>query len=534
MTKANQSTFEFYRDSLFRYDLKAGLSVFLVALPLCLGIALASNAPLFAGLVAGIVAGIVVSLLSGSEVSVSGPAAGLTVIVAGAITDLGSYQGFLVAVILAGGIQLLLGWLKAGKLGNYFPESVIKGMLVAIGIVIILKQIPHALGDDGDYEGEFEFLQADHENTFTELVKSFLNFETGAVIISLSCLAILIFWEKAAASGYRFFKSLPASIFVVLLGVALNELFGLVMPAWYLGNSTFHMVNIPILSSETGSSQILQIPDISYLSNPKVYLVAGTIAIVASLESLLSLEAADAIDPQRRISSPNKELIAQGVGNIISGALGGLPVTSVIVRTSANVYSGARTRMSAFVHGLLLLVCSLGIPALLNRIPLSCLAAVLLMVGYKLAKVDIFKKMYQDGRNQFIPFIVTIFFVVFYDLLMGIFVGTAVGLLFVLYSNFQSVIRVIRDGNMVLIKFFKDVSFLNKPRLKEELSKLQSGDYVVVDGAKANFIDHDIYVILKEFKDSASRRGIEVDFKDIAAKKTRVNAKKATHLTESL
>lgn len=532
MTKAKLSNVDYYRESLLKYDLKSGLSVFLVALPLCLGIALASNAPLFAGLIAGIVAGLLVSLLSGSEISVSGPAAGLTVIVAGAITTIGSYQGFVVAVILAGILQVILGVLKAGKLGNYFPESVIKGMLVAIGIVIILKQIPHALGDDGDYEGEFEFFQPDNENTFTELIKSFLNFEPGALVISLSCLLIILLWEKAAARGIRFFKTLPASICVVLVGVLFNQLFRLFIPEWYLGNSPFHMVNIPIFNAS--ASNILLLPDFGYLSNPQVYITAATLAVVASLESLLSLEAADAIDPQRRISSPNKELFAQGVGNIVSGALGGLPVTSVIVRTSANVYSGARTRMSAFVHGLLLLVCSLAIPTILNQIPLSCLAAVLIMVGYKLAKVEIFKKVFKDGKNQFIPFIITIFFVVFYDLLMGIFVGTAVGLAFVLYSNFQSVIRVIRDGNMVLIKFFKDVSFLNKPRLKEELMQLQSGDYVVIDGAKANFIDHDIYQTLKEFKESAKRRGIEVEFKEIYARKTRVNAKKAQHLTETL
>lgn len=505
-----------YRESLFRHDFKSGISVFLVALPLCLGIALASGAPLFAGLLAGIVAGLFVSLLSGSEVSVSGPAAGLTVIVAQAIADLGSFNVFLVAVVLAGAIQLSLGVLKAGRLGSYFPESVIRGMLVGIGIVIILKQIPHALGDDQDYEGEFEFLQtADSENTFTELIRAVANFSPGALIISAISLLVLLYWDKAVKRGIGFFKTVPSGVVVVLLGVALNELFRVARPDWYLGNSPVHMVAVPPLNGFGDFFNVLTFPDFSALTNPQVYIVAATLAVVASLESLLSLEAAEAIDPQRRIASPNRELYAQGVGNVLSGLVGGLPVTAVVVRTSANVYSGARTRMSAFVHGILLLVAVLFLSPYLNRIPLACLAAILLMVGYKLANPALFRKAYRDGWSQFIPFVVTILLVVFEDLLIGIAVGTAVGLLFVVYTNFQSVITVVRDGKTVLVKFHKDVTFLNKAKLKSELANLQPGDEVYVDAGRAYFIDYDIRTMLREFRDVAPTRNITVDFRGI-------------------
>lgn len=505
-----------YRKSLIEHDFKSGISVFLVALPLCLGIALASGAPLFSGLLAGIVAGVVVSLFSGSEVSVSGPAAGLTVIVADAIVTLGSYENFLLAVVLAGLLQIGLGMIKAGKLGNYFPESVIRGMLVAIGIVIILKQIPHALGDDRDYEGDFEFFQmADNENSLTEILRAIVNFSPGALLISGLSLAVLILWDKLAARGSAFFRQFPSGVAVVLLGVGLNELLGVVMPGWYLGDSPVHMVAIPKLSGIGDFARVLDFPNLSAFSNPKVYVVAGTIAIVASLESLLSLEASEAIDPLRRIASPNRELLAQGIGNTLSGLIGGLPITSVVVRTSANVYAGARTRMSAFTHGLLLLAAVLFLPTLLNRIPLACLAAILLMVGYKLARPTMFKTAYRYGWSQFIPFIATVLLVVFEDLLIGIAAGTVIGLGFVMYTNYQSVITVVRDGNTVLIKFNKDVTFLNKARLKDELMKLRSGDQVYVDATRAFFIDHDIHTMLREFRQLSPTRGIEADFRGL-------------------
>jgi MFS superfamily sulfate permease-like transporter len=510
---------ENYQSALFKTDWKSGVSVFLVALPLCLGIALASGAPLLSGLLSGIIAGVVVSLFSGSEISVSGPAAGLTVIVATAIKDLGSYQGFLVAVILAGILQIILGYLKAGKFSAYFPESVIKGMLVAIGLVIILKQIPHALGDDQDYEGEFEFEQvADNQNTFTELIRSFVDFNYGAVNIAIACLILLILWDMAAKKGIKFFKLFPSSLAAVGLGVLINELYALYKPEYYLGNSPMHMVAIPIFNNTKEFTSALLMPDFSFLSNPHIYTLSITLAVVASLESLLSLEAGDSIDPKKRISSSNQELIAQGIGNTIAGFLGGLPITSVVVRTSANVYSGAQTRMSSIVHGLLLALSMILIPSIMNRIPLAALAAVLLMVGYKLANPMAIKRIYKEGYDQYIPFAVTVLVIIFKDLLFGIFVGTFVGLLFVVFTNFRSVISVIRDEHNVLIKFNKDVSFLNKPRIKEILMSLQEGDDVFIDGTKANFIDHDIFTILYDFKRNSTQKGITVDFKKINRK----------------
>ncbi|MCY7350421.1 MAG: SulP family inorganic anion transporter [Cytophagaceae bacterium] len=506
-----------YGKSLVQNDLKSGISVFLVALPLCLGIALASGAPLFSGLVAGIVAGLVISILSGSEISVSGPAAGLAVIVGQAIITLGSFNIFLVAVVLAGLIQIGLGWLRAGQLGSYFPESVIRGMLVAIGLVIILKQIPHALGDDQDYGGEFEFFQADNENTFTEIIRAVANFSPGALVISGLAILLLIFWEKLSVRGWRFFKTFPSGLAVVLLGVGLNELFRVFLPdapGWYLGGSPIHMVSIPRLNNLGEIGKVLEFPVFSALSNPQVYVTALTIAVVASLESLLSLEASEAIDPERRIASPNRELIAQGIGNTISGLIGGLPITSVVVRTSANVYAGARTRMSAFVHGVLLLSAVLILPRFLNLIPLSCLAALLITVGYKLAKPRVFKKTFGEGWTQFIPFIVTVLAVIFKDLLVGIAVGTVVGLGFVIFTNFVSVLTVVRDQNRVLIRFNKDVSFLNKAHLKQELLNLQPGDTVLFDGTSAQFIDHDIFSMVMDFKESAPLRQIKIELKN--------------------
>jgi MFS superfamily sulfate permease-like transporter len=508
--------FSYYQKSLFKTDWKSGISVFLVALPLCLGIALASGAPLFAGLISGIIGGIIIGALSGSEISVSGPAAGLTIIVATAIKDLGSYQGFLVAVILAGILQLGFGFLKGGRFSSYFPDSVIKGMLVAIGLVIILKQIPHALGDDQDYEGEFEFEQvADSQNTITELIRSFVDFNYGAVNITIVCLILMIVWDRLAKKNITFFQSFPSSLAAVGIGILINELYANFRPEYYLGNSPIHMVSVPLFKSFSDFTTTLISPDFSILTNPKIYTVAITLAIVASLESLLSLEAADSLDSEKRISSSDKELVAQGVGNIIAGFLGGLPVTSVVVRTSANVYSGGKTRMSTIVHGLLLVISVILIPTILNKIPLASLAAILLMVGYKLANPEVFKKVFKEGYDQFIPFIITILVIVFKDLLWGIFIGTLVGLVFVLRTNFKNVISFVRDNRNVLIKFNKDVHFLNKPKMKEILMSLTEGDEVFIDGTKATFIDHDVLKILFEFKKSSKKKGMIVEFKNI-------------------
>lgn len=510
-----------YSPATFRSDLPAGLSVFLVALPLCLGIALASGAPLFSGLVAGMIGGLVIGFLSGSEVSVSGPAAGLAVIVADSINNLGAFEVFLTAVVIAGMIQFVLGLLKAGKFSGYFPDSVIRGLLVAIGLVIILKQIPHALGRDNDFEGEFEFQQlADGENTISEIYRAIVTASTGAVIISLASFLLLYFWGKGAKKGIGFFKNFPGALAVVILGIGLNELFRVAYPAWYLGTSAHqHMVQIPSIEPEKGIFSVFYFPDFGALSNPKVYVTAITIAIVASLETLLNLEAADKLDVQKRVSSPDQEMVAQGVGNMISGLIGGLPVTSVIVRTSANVYGGSKTRVSSIIHGIFLLVAVfLGAP-LLNLIPLSCLAALLITVGYKLANPEIFKKTYREGIYQFIPFIVTVLGIVFTDLLIGIGIGLVVGILFVLFTNFQAAFRVVRDGNKVLIKFQKDLYFLVKPQLKQTLRDLQPGDQVLVDGTYASFIDHDIYNILQDYRATAQTLNIKYELKNVSLKK---------------
>ena len=528
--------FTTYRPAFLRDDLSAGLSVFLVALPLCLGIALASGAPLFAGLVAGVIGGIVVGFLSGSEVSVSGPAAGLAVIVAQAIREIGSYEAFLVAVMLAGVIQLVLGLIKAGQYSSFFPDSVIKGMLVAIGIVIVLKQIPHALGRDNDYEGEFEFQQlADGENTLSEIYRAVETASPGAVVISVLSLAILIGWERLAGRTNRaFFKNLPGALLVVVLGVALNEFFAVAVPAWYLGDTAHqHLVQVPTIAAGKSVLSIFDFPDFSIIQNPKVYGIAFTIAVVASLETLLNLEASDRLDSQKRTSSPDRELIAQGVGNMLSGFIGGLPVTSVVVRTSANIYGGSKTRLSAIIHGVFLVVAVfLGGP-LLNRIPLSCLAAILIMVGYKLAKPAVFKKTYRDGISQFVPFIVTVIGIVFTDLLIGIAIGSVVGILFVLYTNFQTTFQVERTGQEVKIEFTKDLFFLSKPQLKQALRDLEPGDHVVIDGVRANFIDQDIYNLLQDFKETATSQGISYELRDVTLRKRRFGQKQAVFNTVS-
>jgi MFS superfamily sulfate permease-like transporter len=501
-----------YLQSFLKGDWKSGIAVFLVALPLCLGIALASGAPLLAGLVAGIVGGTLVSLLSGSELSVSGPAAGLTIIVATAITDLGSFPGFLVAVIIAGLIQVALGLLKMGKIGGFFPSSVIRGMLVAIGIVIILKQIPHAIGDDLDFIGEFEFDQKDGENTFTEIIASIATIKAGAVLISIVGLLILFSWT-ALGNTFRWLNALPASLFVVLVGIGINELLGTFAPDWYLGDSKDHMVNLPLFASSSEVWGGLVSPDWRFITNPKVYSVAITLAIVASLESLLSLEATDSLDPLKRISSPDRELLAQGIGNISSGLLGGIPITSVIVRSSTNIYAGGKTRMSGFFHGVLLLVAVLALPVYLNKIPLACLASILLYTGYKLAHPKEFKKVISEGWKQWVPFLVTVAVVVGVDLLWGIFIGTLVGLTFVVITNYSSVFTVFQNGNEILIKFQKDVTFLHKMSLKEALRKIPTGSEVYIDTTKVHFMDHDINLLIQEFISTAPERGIEVDLK---------------------
>ena len=502
-----------YFKSFISSDWKSGIAVFLVALPLCLGIALASGAPLIAGLIAGIVGGTIVALLSGSELSVSGPAAGLTIIVFNAIQSLPSYQAFLLAIVLAGGFQLLLGVLKLGKIGSFFPSSVIRGMLVAIGIVIILKQIPHALGDDFDFIGEFEFDQKDGKNTFGEILDALSGFKPGAIIISMFGLFLLFNWTKASEK-FSLLKSIPASLIVVISGILINLLFSIWLPEWYLGESRSHMVSLPSFAGLTDLSNAIQFPDFNEIANIEIYKIAITLAIVASLESLLSLEATDSLDPQKRISSADKELFAQGIGNIASGLIGGIPLTSVIVRSSTNIYAGAKSRMSGFFHGILLLVSILFLSPIMNQIPLACLASVLLYTGYKLANPSEFKKIIGEGWKQWVPFLVTILVVVFVDLLWGIFIGTTVGLGFVVVTNYQSVISVHQKDNSILIRFKKDVTFLHKMVVKNTLQKIPENSLVFIDAKQAQFIDHDIQILLKQFIETAHLKNIEIDYKN--------------------
>lgn len=498
--------------SFLANDLKAGITVFLVALPLCLGIALASGAPLMAGLIAGIIGGTVVAALSGSELSVSGPAAGLTIIVFTAIQTLPSYQAFLLSVVLAGILQVIFSIVKLGKIGSFFPSSVIRGMLFAIGIVIILKQIPHALGDDLDFIGEFEFLQKDGQNTFEEIITALAGFKPGAIIIALMGLFILFNWPKAIEK-ISFLQNIPASLVVVCLGIALNLSFQTFLPDWYLGSSVEHMVNLPAIKDFNDFSQSLQFPDFTTFANPLVIKTALTLAIVASLESLLSLEATDSLDPEKRVSSADRELLAQGMGNIASGLIGGIPVTSVIVRSSTNIYAGAKSRKSSMIHGVLLLLSVLFFAGILNYIPLASLASILLFTGYKLAHPKEFKKVIAEGWQQYVPFIITIVMVVLIDLLWGIFIGTAIGLIFVVYTNYQSVVSVHHKDNNFLIRFKKDVTFLHKMSIKSALQKIPNDSTVFIDAKNAQFIDHDIQLILKEFIETAPDKNIEIDLK---------------------
>ena len=497
--------------NLFKHDGPAGTVVFLVALPLCLGIALASGAPLFSGIIAGMVGGIFVALFSGSHVSVSGPAAGLAVIVASAIQDIGSYPAFLVAVFLAGVVQLLFGILRLGSIANYVPNSVIKGMLAGIGIVIILKQIPHALGRDLDYEGDFSFLEMGHNNTLSDIAAAVMSASPGAIVISTVSFAVLIFWDKLAGR-LGFFRMVPGPLIVVVSGITLNSLFGRVVPALHIIDGE-HMVSLPVPASFGDFVRQFMLPDFTALTNPKIWTTAVTIAIVASIESLLSLEAADRLDPYKRISPPNRELRAQGMGNMISGLIGGLPVTSVVVRTSANVYAGSRTWMSSFIHGVLLLISVMLIPSVLNLTPLASLAALLIVIGFKLTKPSLYRTARALGWDQFVPFVVTVTAVVVSDLLTGVLVGLACGAFFVIRTNHHEAITVVSDGSNYLLRFTKDASFVNKNEFRRKLGQLPENAHVQIDGSRALFIDHDIMEVVEDFQKLAPYKNIQVELK---------------------
>jgi carbonic anhydrase len=513
-------------------DLTAGLVVFLVALPLCLGIALASDpdpkvasaksVPLVAGLVAGILGGILVGLLSGSQSSVSGPAAGLTAVVAAQIVVLGSFQAFLLAVFVAGVIQIGMGLLRGGVLAAFFPSSVIKGLLAAIGVILILKQLPHVFGHDPNPQGNIAFIQPDDRNTFTEIFATFGHLHAGAAVIGVLSIAFLLIWDRIKVLKK---SPVPAPLLVVVLGVGLSLLFRRLGDGWLIGPS--HLVQVPVDHSPQEFSApeairaiwsfltSLQSPDFSQWRNPRIYVAAVTIAIVASLETLLNLQAVDKIDPLQRTSPPSRELWAQGVGNVVSGLAGGLPVTSVIVRSSVNINAGGRTKVSAVFHGMLLLVCVLFMAEQLNLIPLSCLAAILFVTGIKLASPALVRQMWSEGKSQFVPFAVTVGAIVLTDLLVGVVIGLAVSLGFILRSNLRRPIRTIMEkhlgGEVMRIELSNQVSFLNRAALARTLDQAPPGGHVLLDATHTHYIDPDILDLIRDFKnETGPARGVEV------------------------
>ncbi|WP_270088611.1 SulP family inorganic anion transporter [Sphingobacterium sp. SYP-B4668] len=494
-----------------KYDFPASIVVFLVALPLCLGIAMASGAPLFAGILTGVIGGIVVASISKSPLSVSGPAAGLTVIVLGAIQQLGAYETFLLAVVIAGVVQLILGILKAGMIGNYFPSSVIIGMLAAIGITIILKQIPLALGLTESHA--FEMDNGGGISAFANTLFSSIGY--GALIICTLSILILIFWPKIPK-----LNKLPAPLLVVGVGLGLAMAF----QGTGLQLSSEQLVTVPIVGSFSEFTGLFTLPDFSQILNKDVWIVALTIAIIASLETLLSIEAVDKIDPFKRNTPTNRELIAQGVGNITSGMLGGLPMTSVIVRSSANVNAGGRTRQSAILHGTWLFLALLAIPTVLNLIPLSCLAAILLHTGFKLAKPALFKEMYVKGWDQFIPFAMTIAAVVFTDLLTGVGVGIVIATFYILKANMKNAFKfdIVKhqDEETAVITLAEEVTFLNKAPIQQKLYSLpKSIGKIEINGSKSKFIDKDVIEVIKDFQQNAISKGRDIQLTDIIYKK---------------
>jgi MFS superfamily sulfate permease-like transporter len=502
------------RESFFKNlgsDIPSSIVVFLVALPLCLGVALASQAPLFSGLIAGFVGGIVVGSLSGSQLSVSGPAAGLTAIVAAAILKMPSFEAFLFSVVICGALQFVLGLVKAGVIGDYVPNAVIKGMLAAIGLILILNQFPHLLGDDSRFETDENVPVPAQGNIFSNFINGFAHITPVAFLIGGVCLAFHFFWEKITANKKGFIRLVPAPLLVVLIGVGIN----LVVQNMNAGNALAgeHLVVIPQASSANEFFSFFTHPDFSVFTNKDVWITGITLALVASLETLLSIEAVDDLDPYQRVTNKDRELRAQGVGNMLSGLIGGLPVTSVIVRSSANVNSGAKTKMSTILHGTLLLSCVALIPGILNLIPKAALAAVLIFTGYKLAKPALFVSHFKKGWDQFFPFVITITAILFTDLLIGVLIGIGVGLFFVMRSNFRSAVFVVHDENKFLFRLRKDVSFLNKPIIKNKLEDIPENSSVLIDTSRADFIDKDIVEVIEDFMIHAPLKNIHVEIK---------------------
>nr|WP_317631715.1 SulP family inorganic anion transporter [uncultured Flavobacterium sp.] len=491
-------------------DFASGLVVFLVALPLCLGIAMASGAPLFSGIISGVIGGIVVGFLSKSHVSVSGPAAGLTAIVLSAILQFDAFNVFLLAVLLAGAIQLVLGFLKAGAISNYFPNNVIEGMLAGIGLMILLQQLPLAFG----------YTEKVGLANFTTAIPDLLaNIHYGALLITLISLAILLAWDNV--SFLKKLKVVPGALVAVAVGIILNELFLSTGSSLAIVNEK-QLVRLPLVSSLEDFKSIIILPDFSAITNSSVWVVAFTIAIVASIESLLCIEASDRLDVQKRVTDTNNELKAQGIGNMISGLLGGLPMTSVVVRSSANVNAGAKTKMSAVIHGILLLLCALSIPFVLNKIPLATLSAVLILVGYKLAKPAIILHFWHKGKYQFVPFIATLSAVVFLDLLKAVALGMVIAVIFILRGNIKRAYffkkEDYKEGDVIYIDLAQEVSFLNKAAIKKTLNNIPNNSKVVINASDPVYIAHDVLDLIQEYRDfKALEKNVElklIGFKD--------------------
>ncbi len=483
---------------MFKYiksDLPASIVVFFVALPLCLGIALASGAPLFSGLIAGIVGGIVVGIISGSKIGVSGPAAGLAAIVLTAIGSLGGFENFLVAVVIAGVFQIILGVLKAGVIGYYFPSSVIKGMLTGIGIIIIIKQVPVFFGYDKSIEGF-----------------SFDGVSTGSTLIGLISLGILLLWQQVLSKKGKIFQLVQGPLVAVVVGILF---YILTQGNEQLAINAKQLVSVPVPESFDSFLSQFTFPNFAAISDKAVWITAFTIAIVASLETLLCVEATDKLDPDKNVTPTNRELLAQGVGNIVSGMIGGLPVTQVIVRSSANIQSGGKSKMSAIVHGFFLLISVITIPLLLNKIPLSVLAAVLFIVGFKLAKPSLFKKMFDLGWQQFVPFIITVLGIVFADLLIGIGLGLAVGIVVILFRSYRNSHFLHKEGEdvndgKIKMTLAEEVTFFNKGAILKELDNLPENSFLELDVTKTRFLDNDIIEILEDFAFKAKERNIDI------------------------
>lgn len=512
-------------------DLAAGLVVFFVALPLCLGIALASGAPLFSGLIAGIIGGVVVGALSKSNLSVSGPAAGLTAIVLGAVTDLGAFDLFLCAVFIAGVVQLALGFLKAGTVANYLPSNVIEGMLAGIGVIIILKQLPHAVGLDRDAAGNFSFLDTSGGGTFAPLARALDFLTPGAIVVAVVSIIIMKVWEKVPA--LKKIKILPGPLVAVVCGVLLNEAF--IAAGSGLAITQEHLVNLPVSDGLAGFLGQFTLPNFAGFADQKVWTYGLTIAVVASVETLLCIEAVDTLDPHKRYTPPNHELKAQGVGNVLNGLVGGLPITSVIVRSSANVNAGAQTKLSCIAHGALLLICAAGIPSLLNRIPLAVLAAILILTGYKLANPALVRRWLGHGWHQFVPFVVTVLGVVLTDLLVGVLMGLAVSVALILRENQRSAYFFRREkyqeGDIIHIHLAQEVSFLNKAAIKLTLEHLPPRGYVIIDASESTYIDHDVMELIKEFRDvKAPERGIRLELVGFREKYNIANTLDSRHI----